>query len=523
MNTDVQVEPALSDLSEEERRARFDRLQQRLVPIWQAMRMNRPGESLVVVPSITPDDSSTPGALVQIYEERMLFLLLLLRQPRLQLVFVTGRPVDERIIDYYLSLLPGVIPSHARARLHLVAADDGSARPLAAKLLERPRVLAAIRARIPDAELCHLVPFTTSTLERDLALALGIPLYGADPRVLPYGTKTGCRRLFADAGVSHPLGYEGLYDLEQLAGALAEMRTERPAMQEAIVKLNDGVSGRGNALVDLRDLPLPGATEEAAALRARLEGMAFEHENVSLAPDLERLSHGGGVVEDRITGLDFRSPSVQLRVTPLGEVELLSTHDQLLGGPSGQSYLGCRFPADIAYAREITTEASKIGALLARQGVLGRFAIDFVAVRDASGAWASYAIELNLRKGGTTHPFLTLQFLTDGAYDPATALFTAPNGREKYLVASDHVESDQLRVLTIEALFDIAVRHRLHFHQGRQTGTVFHMLSAVSELGRLGLTAVDDTPDLADQRYRKAEAVLVGESQPGREAPLPAI
>jgi hypothetical protein len=31
-------------------------------------------------------------------------------------------------------------------------------------------------------------------------------------------------------------------------------------------------------------------------------------------------------------------------VTPTGEVEIVSTHDQLLGGPSGQSYLGCRFP-----------------------------------------------------------------------------------------------------------------------------------------------------------------------------------
>ena len=50
----------------------------------------------------------------------------------------------------------------------------------------------------------------------------------------------------------------------------------------------------------------------------------------------------------------------------------------------------------------------------------GRFAIDFVVVRDDDGAWTPYAIELNLRKGGTTHPFLTLQFLTDGRYDPAT-------------------------------------------------------------------------------------------------------
>ena len=49
--------------------------------------------------------------------------------------------------------------------------------------------------------------------------------------------------------------------------------------------------------------------------------------------------------------------------------------------------------------------------------MIGRFAIDFVSVRDAAGSWSSYAIELNLRKGGTTHPFLTLQFLTDGRYD----------------------------------------------------------------------------------------------------------
>ena len=102
--------------------------------------------------------------------------------------------------------------------------------------------------------------------------------------------------------------------------------------------------------------------------------------------------------------------------------------------------------------------------------MLGRFAIDFVTVRDEQGGWEPYAIELNLRKGGTTHPFLTLQFLTDGTYDPATATFTAPSGREKHLVATDHLESELLRGLTVDDLFDIAVRNRLHFDQARQTG-----------------------------------------------------
>ena len=68
-------------------------------------------------------------------------------------------------------------------------------------------------------------------------------------------------------------------------------------------------------------------------------------------------------------------------MAPLGEVEILSTRDQLLGGPSGQTYLGCRFPADFTYARLITIEAAKVGKRLARERVLGRFAVDFVVVR----------------------------------------------------------------------------------------------------------------------------------------------
>jgi hypothetical protein len=194
----------------------------------------------------------------------------------------------------------------------------------------------------------------------------------------------------------------------------------------------------------------------------------------------------------------------------------------MLGGASGQRYLGCRFPADPAYAAAITADAAKIGALLAREGVMGRFALDFVVVRDGDSGWSPYAIELNLRKGGTTHPFLTLQFLTDGSYDPQQAVFRAPSGQEKHLVATDHLESPLLRGLTHEALFDIIVRHGLHFDQSRQTGVVFHMISALSERGRVGLTAVGNSPEQADASYRQAEAVLLAEADSALEpATLP--
>ena len=283
--------PRLSELSDEERSARFGRLQERLVGIWQGMRTDQPGESIVVVPTVYPDGTQA-GAVVQALEERMLFLLLLLRQPRLQVIYVTGRPVPEEIIEYYLALLPGVIPRQARRRLHMVAAGDGSARPLAAKLLERPRILEQVRALIPDPALCHLVPYTTSPLERDLALALGIPLYGADPRLLGFGTKTGCRRLFAATGVAHPLGREDVRDVDGIVAALVQMRAASAAgggIAKAIVKLNDGVAGRGNATVDLAGLPAPGAADEAAAVRERVLAMAFEEPSVQLAPYLAAL------------------------------------------------------------------------------------------------------------------------------------------------------------------------------------------------------------------------------------------
>jgi hypothetical protein len=507
----VDTLPIELGLSAEDAQARFDSLQDKLVPLWTSMQgMTQDEQTIVVVCSMTMEDPNMPAAVLQAYEERFLFLLLLLRQPRARVVYVTSQTVHPSIIDYYLGLLPGIIPSHARQRLHLVSPLDGSSRPLSAKLLERPRLLEQIRRLIPDPDRAHLVPFNTTELERDLALGLGIPMYGADPRFFHYGTKTGCRRLFSEQGVRHPVGREDLSTTEELAAAIAELRSERPGLAHVIVKLNEGVSGEGNALLDLTGLAEDAGHSE---ITNRLRELQFELPEITYDHYVDMLEKRGAVVEERIRGEEFRSPSVQMRITPLGELEVLSTHDQLLGGPSGQSYLGCIFPADTGYATTITREAVKVGERLAREGVIGRFAMDFVAVRSTDGTWEPYAIELNLRKGGTTHPFLTLQFLTDGAYDAEAAVFAAPSGKQKFFVASDHVESAAYRALTADDLFDLAVRSGLHFDQSRQTGVVFHMMSALGEWGRTGLTAVDESPEQAYALYERAVATLDDEAR----------
>ena len=52
--------------------------------------------------------------------------------------------------------------------------------------------------------------------------------------------------------------------------------------------------------------------------------------------------------------------------------------------------------------------------------------------KQADGSWQHNAIEINLRKGGTTHPLLTLQFLTDGR-----TLITASADKTARLLAAE--------------------------------------------------------------------------------------
>jgi len=492
--------------------SRFEALQQKLVPLWRSIQQfSDDPQTIVVVPSLNVD-SSVHGVMQQAYEERYLFLLLLLRQARARLIYVTSQAIHPDVVDYYLGLLPGVIASHAKKRLFLVTPLDGSARPLTEKLLERPRLVEYIRSLIVDPDRAHLVPYNTTPIDRDLALRLGIPLYGADPKFFPLGTKSGARRIFAEEGVPHPLGAENLQSPDAIVDAVLEMRERRPALREVVVKLNEGVSGEGNAIVDLNGVSASGSAERTAVLD-RMRAMRFELAGATYDGYIAKLAERGGIVEERISGREFRSPSAQLRITPLGAVEPLSTHDQLLGGPSGQVYLGCRFPACTDYAPAIMREALKVGRRLMKEGVLGRFAIDFVTVRNELDQWDIYAIEINLRKGGTTHPFLTLQFLTDGAYDPERGVFTTARGEPKCFVATDHLQSPLYRVFTHDDLFDLVARHGLHFDQARQQGVVFHMMNALGEEGTVGLTSVANTHEEADALYAKTVQALDAEAR----------
>jgi hypothetical protein len=477
----------------------FAELQAQFRSIWPTVTLRSIGDverTVVVVHSISFD---VPDQLIPVfpaYEERFLCLVLsLLRAPRSRVIYVTSNPIHPRVAGYYFSLVPELDTPEARSRFETVSLVDGRNEPLSAKLLARPGALERIRRLIGDPEVAMIIPFCMTQDEVGLAEALQLPIYGCDPQLNWLGSKTGSRRVFEEEGVQHPVGLD-IRGADDLAAALEELRRRSPAARAAILKLDLGVSGLGNALVDL----------EAAARDVR-SALELEDETIDLDHYLSLLDEQGGIVEERIEGEDFRSPSVQLRVSPSGQVDIMSTHDQVLGGAHGQTYFGCHFPADPGYASLIAAEGLEVGRRLAREGVIGRAAVDF-AVVERDGVWQPYALEINLRSGGTTHPLFALTSLTDGAYDPLAGEYRTRLGDVKHYAATDHLDSPAYQSLTPDDLLDVVEQKGLGWDAEREVGVVLHMVSAIAVAGRVGLTAIGDTLDEARQRYYGVKAAI---------------
>ncbi|MFE3447517.1 peptide ligase PGM1-related protein [Nonomuraea sp. NPDC059194] len=438
--------------------------------------------TLVVVPSLSlPQDELRRIKAARCYEERLLFLLLTLREPGISVVYLSSMPIDQEIVDYYFGFLPD--PDDAARRLHLITVNDPDSQPLTRTLLDRPEVIDRVRSVIGDD--AWLVPFVMSDLEEQLAASLNVPIYGPAMSLAHYGSKSGSRTIGAEAGVPMARGFGDLYTMAQIEDAVLSLPGER-----VMVKLNDGYSGLGNAIVRKGDWT---RTEFSAGADETWTGFAA------------KLAERGGVVEEFIEHRPLYCPSALARITPGGHYDVVATHDQVLDGPV---YQGCTFPARPEYRQEVAASATKIAKLLAERGVVGLFGMDFFAMKTDAG-YAALLCEVNLRIGGTTHPFGAALLTTDAVYDPATGLLMS-GGRPKYYTATDNCSAGCLRGRTPGQVVRTVERLGLGFDGRRRTGNVLHLLGAVPEHGKLGFTTIGDSPEEAEELHRITRRALCG-------------
>ncbi|HEX6758149.1 MAG TPA: peptide ligase PGM1-related protein, partial [Propionibacteriaceae bacterium] len=422
--------------------------------------------------------------------------LMLHRIEACELVFLTCQAPGRRVLDYYASLVPWGRRGSTRARFRLAVVPDDSPRPIAAKLLDRPDIIGALRASFAGRP-AFIEPWNVTEREVEVAERLQVPIDGTAPDLWHLGFKSAGRRLFREAGVPLPAGREDVRTVNGMAVAAAEIREQRPTATGVVVKLDNSAAGDGNVVIEFGDTDGGTATREEIARR----GAAL--------PDwyLQDLS-SGAIVEELITATRFTSPSVQVELSPFGEVRVLATHEQLLGGDAGQVYTGCRFPADPAYARELARHGRAIGELLTQRGVVGRLSVDFAAAQNDTGTWHIRALEINLRKGGTTHPYVVLSHLVPGHYDADAGSWRAADGTPRWYWSTDNLVDKSWLGITPGAVIGAVAAAGLQFDVRTGTGVVLHMLSCLAIDGRFGLTAIGRTPAHATDLYEATSAAV---------------
>ncbi|GAA2169332.1 peptide ligase PGM1-related protein [Pedococcus bigeumensis] len=472
-----------------------------------AVRVNHVGSTtphvVVILPSFSLADSLLAHYATRIgaYEHRYLLgTLMLPRVPGCQIVFVTCQTPEPEVLDYYDRLASPARPGGLLDRLHVVTVDDPSPRSVSAKLLDRPDLLDHVR-RLTEGRLAFIEPWNVTDTEVEVSRALGVPLNGTDPAVWPLCFKSAGRRLFREVGVPIPVGIEDVRDVAGVGEAVARIRRERPRLHAVVVKHDNSGAGDGNVVVVVRD---------ASGRRVRQDDIVASLRGSLPAWYVTDLG-AGAVVEELLTGGLVHSPSAQVDIRPDGSVSVLSTHEQILGGENGQVYSGCRFPADPEYAGRLGEHAAAVGRWLADRGARGRLGVDFLAVR-RHGRWDVRALEVNLRKGGTTHPFSALRHLVPGSYDAATGRYDLEDrsGTRCYR-SSDGLLDPSWMSLTPRRVIDAVAAAGLEFDPGRRTGVVLHLLSGLRVDGRLGVTAIGADRDEAERLYADTERVVASQ------------
>jgi hypothetical protein len=458
----------------------FEELQTKLGP---AMALNTPGATgehvVITLPSFSLGESLLHhyGDRIPSLEHRYLVAMLMLhRFDECEMLFVLSEAPRPEILDYYISLVPASRRTSVGERFRVVGLGDRTHRAVAAKLLDRPDLVQRVRDLV-GGRPAYIEPWNVTDAEVEVALALDVPIYGNPPELWPLGFKSAGRRLFAEANVPVPFGQENVCTREHVREAIGRIRESRPRSKGVVIKHDNSGAGDGNVVVDL-----------SRAIEPQLAALPDWYvEDLAL----------GGIVEERITGDQFASPSVQLDIWPDGVVELLSTHEQVLGGETGQVYTGCTFPADTAYAAELAQHGRRVGERLATLGVMGRASVDFVAARSSGEAWRLFALEINLRKGGTTHPYAVLRNLAPGTYDEDLGRWVAEDGKMRAYSATDNLIDEAWTGLPPSAVIGAVDQAGIGFDDSSGTGVVLHMLTGLAVDGRVGLTAIGHTADEA--------------------------
>jgi len=217
------------------------------------------------------------------------------------------------------------------------------------------------------------------------AKKLGL-IYEGQPEHEAFGGKSAFRSLAKKNGFSVARGFENQNNV--LDGALKSAWLLSTGFSEVIVKYDEGVAALGSQRF----------TREDILTRFRtFENFLFNKYTHGVLPKYSKNFVIEGWYDDALY-----SPSIQLFITPSGNVEFLSTHIQLFY-ENKMRYRGCLSSNFIEedVQKDLVTNGISLATVFARKGYRGHLAFNTIFLPSRKLLWE----ELNPRRVMSSYPF----------------------------------------------------------------------------------------------------------------------
>lgn len=498
----------------------------------------------IVVPSLNFDPAEI-GPIIGAahYEQRSLWTLLRAADSNVRVLFVSSSEVPQTALEELFSGLSQSEIDEIRSRSKMIALNDTRTEYLSDKIANSSEALTRIQlasrelldGQEPTGANAVLSGFVNESSMDRLSAKLQLPLAGMHPGLEILNSKMGNRIVARESEIPFAAGTDSNYKVSEIADSIDRLYVQMGGRGSCFIKANYGASGQGIIKIEFRNsadtssaqrndsnIVLELASDETEDNRRKLIlELLWDHseKNPQLKNVLSRAEEFGVVVESGIE--HTRAPSVQLEILANGEVIPISTHMQDMDGPV---YKGAAQPAygDIELEAKLMGYAVKYAKTLFGYGVVGRIGLDFFEVKNDSEIDFVFG-EANIREGGTTHPWEIVARLLRAKFDDATKSFvSSETGKPVFYKMTDNfVDRESFQNLSLHDLWE-EFRNDPEYSSlkpNKQTGTgvKFHLLSALPEFGKVGLTAFAGSKQEAEDLFRKAKEVLVRSANRLRE------
>ena len=198
-----------------------------------------------------------------------------------------------------------------------------------------------------EGQQCYIVPGKVSDADIQLSIQLSVPILSGSPDTMCFSTKSGAKRIFAQAEIPMPIGAHDINSQKYFYEQLTRLIAENIYVNTWIFKIDDEHNGRGHAslavdgiktVVELRKHKVQMTEAIQRKLQEVMEKIVPKKAKIAQSglyrswdAYITRFCKVGGVIEATpvCPATQISMPSVSLFIEPNGDTKLIGTFDRI--------------------------------------------------------------------------------------------------------------------------------------------------------------------------------------------------